>query len=145
MYNFWNRFIFVVANFVWCTLVTISAWISTPTHPSIIVDKTISNKNDCKSGHKKTLSLKEVVCRHWVLLTGRCLEYPKRIGGFLRVLQLPPPINWLPWYYWNSVESCVKPQSNKHDLDGCLEDNQTTFPFPIKKGDNLHFILLKIL
>ena len=32
----------------------------------------------------------------------------RQVGGFLRVLRFPPPINWPPWYNWNIVESGIK-------------------------------------
>jgi hypothetical protein len=32
----------------------------------------------------------------------------QQVGGFLRVLQFPPPKNWLPRYNWNIVESGIK-------------------------------------
>ena len=50
-----------------------------------------------------------------ITLTARCTRYNikfvnnlRQIGGFLRVLQFPPPINWPPPYNWNIVESDVK-------------------------------------
>jgi hypothetical protein len=30
-----------------------------------------------------------------------------QVGGFLRVLQFPPPIKLTPWYIWNIVESAI--------------------------------------
>ena len=38
----------------------------------------------------------------------------RQVGGFLRVLRFPPPINWPPWYSWNIVESVVKHQKAGH-------------------------------
>ena len=32
----------------------------------------------------------------------------RQVIGFLRVLLFPPPINWLPRYNWNIVESDIK-------------------------------------
>ena len=32
----------------------------------------------------------------------------RQVGGFLKILQFPPPIKWLPRYNWNTVQSVVK-------------------------------------
>ena len=37
----------------------------------------------------------------------------RQVGGFLRVLWFPPPINWPPQYNWNIVESGIKHHKTK--------------------------------
>ena len=41
----------------------------------------------------------------------------RQVGGFLRVLRFPPPINWPRRYKWNIVESGVKHhQTNNNNI-----------------------------
>ena len=60
------------------------------------------------SAHGKMYSI-----QHYVLNFFSDLQ---QVSGFL---WFPPPIKWLPWYNWNTVESGIKhhyPQNNKHRL-----------------------------
>ena len=42
----------------------------------------------------------------------------RQIGSFRLVLQLPPPISWLPRYSWHIVESGIKHRKPKPIWDG---------------------------
>jgi hypothetical protein len=43
--------------------------------------------------------------QHYVI---KFVSYFRQVGGFLRVVQILPPINWPPRYSWNIFESGVK-------------------------------------
>jgi hypothetical protein len=40
------------------------------------------------------------------------------VGGSLRVLRLPPPLNWSPWYSWIIAESGAKYKNSKNSDEG---------------------------
>jgi hypothetical protein len=61
-----------------------------------------------------------------------------RVGGFLGVLHLPPPINWPPRYNWNIVESAVKYPNPNHNPCSfnincklCATDEKSRFWFKV--------------
>jgi hypothetical protein len=54
--------------------------------------------------HAAKLSSTSTIVQHYVI---KFVTDLRHVGGFLRVLRFPPPIN-LPRYNWNIVESGVK-------------------------------------